>query len=88
MALSEYLDVIVSLRDMKKKLSIPDSPSSSLTKLSSSSESESEDLVANQPIAKPKNGGQVNRDRWIPIATTSTSKNKKDKKSKKENRGI
>ncbi|KAI9608973.1 hypothetical protein H4Q26_005167 [Puccinia striiformis f. sp. tritici PST-130] len=79
---------MTSMQVVKKKLSIPDSPSSSLTELSSSSESESEDLVANQPIAKPKNGGQVNRDRWIPIATTSTSKNKKDKKSKKENRGI
>ncbi|KAI9601357.1 hypothetical protein H4Q26_001173 [Puccinia striiformis f. sp. tritici PST-130] len=51
---------------------------SSLSELSSSYKSESEDLVVNQPITKPKNRGQVNRDRRIPIATTSAT-NKRNK---------
>ncbi|KAI9628484.1 hypothetical protein H4Q26_018040 [Puccinia striiformis f. sp. tritici PST-130] len=78
----------VSLRDMKTKLFVPDSPTSSLSDLPSSSESEREDLLVNQPIAEPKNGGVVKRDRWIPIATSSVSKNEKHKNTRKNTRGI
>ncbi|POW18112.1 hypothetical protein PSHT_06179 [Puccinia striiformis] len=70
------------------KLFVPDSPTSSLSDLPSSSESEREDLLVNQPIAEPKNGGVVKRDRWIPIATSSVSKNEKHKNTRKNTRGI
>ncbi|KAI9622746.1 hypothetical protein H4Q26_015028 [Puccinia striiformis f. sp. tritici PST-130] len=63
-----------------------DSPTSSLSDLPSSSESEREDLLVNQPIAEPKNGGVVKRDRWIPIATSSVSKNEKHKNTRKNTR--
>ncbi|KAI9611398.1 hypothetical protein H4Q26_008348 [Puccinia striiformis f. sp. tritici PST-130] len=73
---------------MKTKLFVPDSPTSSLSDLPSSSESEREDLLVNQPIAEPKNGDVVKRDRWIPIATSSVSKNEKHKNTRKNTRGI
>ncbi|KAI9612393.1 hypothetical protein KEM48_004124 [Puccinia striiformis f. sp. tritici PST-130] len=71
---------------LKTKLFVPDSPTSSLSDLPSSSESEREDLLVNQPIAEPKNGGVVKRDRWIPIATSSVSKNEKHKNTRKNTR--
>ncbi|KAI9629214.1 hypothetical protein KEM48_011060 [Puccinia striiformis f. sp. tritici PST-130] len=73
---------------VKTKLFVPDSPTSSLSDLPSSSKSEREDLLVNQPIAEPKNGGVVKRDRWIPIATSSVSKNEKHKNTRKNTRGI